>query len=292
MSRVGYLRVKAVWWLLVAFMGLGLAACNDFNNVRPDNLAPTKDHPIAVLSCNIRIGAGTQDWGRSPYRLKDEVALDLDSVAAAIRSVDPDIVGLQEVLGAGQAAFLGKALNMNYAYVPHGMDAYGAWWGVAFLSKYKILDVARREISYGRGNTKSILIGVVDVAGTQVAFVSIHKDRDLSDGESLRNTVRALADRPQPMVLIGDLNMLPDDPRHEILAGRFADSAVMVDTESARFARERGTFLGRDQDTWGKRIDYVLVERDRFDVLDAGLLKEAHWEASDHVGYYAKIRLR
>ncbi len=40
-----------------------------------------------------------------------------------------------------------------------------------------------------------------------------------------------------------------------------------------------------------RRIDYVFVDPRRFKIWDVGLIPYAHWEASDHLGYYARISL-
>jgi len=243
------------------------------------------------MSYNIRIGAGHNKFGRSPYKLKDEINLDLKPVVEAISSVDPDIVGLQEVLGSGQASELGKALNMNYAYVPHGIDKYGNWWGVAILSKFPIQGVSRHEISSGRGNTRANLIADINLFGKKAVFISIHRDRDQTDGNALHNTMQRINKIKDPVVLIGDLNIWPDDERHEIISSRLVDSAGFVDTRSAKFARERGTYPGEYGDKWGKRIDYILIDKGRYEVLDSGLIEEKYWEASDHLGYYTKVKL-
>lgn len=275
--------------VLIALAVGVLAGFGNAKNIRSEHAVHSRDKPITVLSYNIRIGAGVREWNRSPYKLKDEITLDLKPVIAAIRSVDPDVVGLQEVLGKGQAKALGRALNMNYAYVPHGVDKYGYWWGVALLSKYKIDKAERHEISYGKGNTKSMLLATLDLGGRTATFVSIHKDRDLTDGSSFRVAMQRIGEIDGPVVLIGDLNMWPDDERHRILAPRFRDSAREADTQGAKFARQRGTWIGEDGDKYGKRIDYVLVDPNFWSVRDAGLLPENHWRASDHIGYFARL---
>lgn len=269
-----------------------LVSCMSATNIRPLDANLLTPRPITIMSYNIRIGAGYTQFGRSPYRLKDEITLDLAPVAAAISSVDPDIVGLQEVLGESQAAELGQALNMNYAYVPHGLDKYGAWWGVAILSKFPIQDITRHEISYGRGNTKAIILADIPVFGHKLVCISIHKDRDLKDGSSFEKTMQRINTINAPVVLIGDLNMWPSDDRHSYLSGRLQDSAVLAQTPSAKFARERGTYPGEDHNSWGKRIDYVLLDKDRFEVLDAGLIAKQHWDASDHLGYYTIVKIK
>lgn len=267
-------------------------SCTTYTNIRPVDSSLKSPRPITVMSYNIRIGAGLTDYGASPYELKDEIELNLKPIAVAIRSIDPDIVGLQEVLGEGQAAELGKSLNMNYAYIPHGDDVFGAWWGVAVLSKYPILKIERHEISSGRGNTRSNLIADIDIYGNKVSFISIHKDRDQTEGLALYRTMKRIKSISNPVVLIGDLNVWPSDERLEIFTEHMLDTAENAETKTAEFATQRGTYPGEEGDSWGKRIDYILVEKGRFEVLDAGLIEEKYWKASDHLGYYAKLKLQ
>lgn len=266
--------------------------CLFFNNALANEPTTIDPAVITVMTYNIRVGAGTVRWGTSPYKLKDEVKLDLQPVAAAIASVQPDVVGLQEVYGRQQAEQLGRLLNMRVAYVPHGKGKNGGWWGVALLSKFKILEVQRSVISQGWGNIKSILIATLEIDKQPVVVVIMHKDHDLKDGLSFVNTLKAIEDKPSvPTVLIGDLNILPDDRRHLILSGKFNDTALMVDTPASRFVRRRGTIIGPGRKSWGIRIDYVLIN-ERFDVIDAGLVPQTHWRASDHLAYFARIKLK
>jgi len=175
--------------LVLLILLAGIPACMPVHNIRPPSPGVEKPRPFTILTYNIRVGAGLRKYGRNPYLLKDEIQPDLPPIIAAVRSIDPDIVGLQEVLGEDQAASIAKALNMNYAYVSHGLDRYGTWWGVAVLSKFPILHVARQEISSGRGNTRANLYATIPVFGKECVFIVMHKDKDQKKGYALRNTM-------------------------------------------------------------------------------------------------------
>ena len=278
-----------LWAVLCLFLQSG---CIPVHNIRLPEVTETKDRPFTILTYNIRVGAGLVKFGRNPYLLKDEIKPNLPPIIAAIRSVDPDIVGLQEVLGEEQAALIANALNMNYAYVPHGLDRYGTWWGVAVLSKFPIHGVARQEISSGRGNTRANLNATIPVSGRDCVFVIMHKDKNQTRGYALRNTMEQIRKIDKPVVLLGDLNIMPADKRHGIFSARLEDSVFLAKTKEARYAEKRGTYPGENGQYWGKRIDYILVDRNRFTVLDAGLLPEKYWPASDHIGYFATVRLQ
>lgn len=268
--------------ILSIFISVG---CQNVHNIRagiPGD-TPAKNNFLTVMSYNIRVGYGGKDRGVDPYTLSMRKET-LPPIVAAIQSIDPDIIGLQEVRGLGQARRLAEALDMNYAYEGHSTgSSRPSWWGVAVLSKYPILKAKGIQISSGRGNTKSALICMVDIGGQPTAFFSIHKDKDLKSGSSFKIIMRAVDKIGGPIVLIGDLNMHPYDRRLELLQRRFIDTAMAVDTEGAKNARNTGTFLGLG------RIDYVLVDPQYFAVQDAGIISREHWNASDHLAYYSRI---
>ena len=286
--------IQGKQWYGYLILWLLLSGCMQAHNIRqvPEKNIIVQSRPVRVMTYNIRIGAGLRKYGRNPYLLKDEIQPDLPPIIAAIRSVDPDIVGLQEVLGEDQAATIAGALDMNYAYVSHGLEKYGTWWGVAVLSKFPILHVSRQEISSGRGNTRANCIAQIDIFGHKWMFVVIHKDKDQWDGAALYRTMELIGKMRDPVVLLGDFNIRPGDKRWTITSIRLQDTVYSAATDNARHAEKRGTYPGKHGQHWGKRIDYILVDKGRFDVLDAGLIDEKYRTASDHIGYYAVVRLK
>jgi endonuclease/exonuclease/phosphatase family metal-dependent hydrolase len=283
---------NTVFYFLLLILDLLLtAACSPVHNISPRPPEAQTSRPITVMTFNIRIGAGLTAYGRNPWNLKDEITPDVTPVIAAIHAVDPDIIGLQEVLGEQQAAKIAAALQMNYAYIPHGIERYGIWWGVAILSRFPLDTAHAYEISYGRGNTRSMLITELSPFNKKIVCVCIHKDKDQTDGHALRTVMRKINSIREPVILMGDLNIKPEDDRHTILSSRLADTAKLAATPTAYFAIKKGTFPGRHRKKQGKRIDYILVDKDKFNILDAGLTARTYWNASDHLGYYATVEL-
>ena len=276
--------VSGVWMAGVMIF----AGCQNFHNIRTQETDsfPSSYRPLTVMSYNIRVGYGGKDRGVDPYILSKRQE-NLAPIIAAIQSVEPDIIGLQEVRGSGQARRLAQALDMNYAYAWHETDnARTRWWGVAVLSKYPINKAKRVLVRSGSGNMKSALVCTADIGGLPATFISVHTVRDRRDWRSFAEIMKVVDKIPHPVVLIGDLNMPPHDQRLELLESRFIDSAVAVDTQSAKKARATGTYSGIG------RIDYVFVDSRYFDVQEAGIISRKYWNASDHLGYYARIILR
>lgn len=271
---------------LAAVLALAVAACSaTTSNLRDYSRRPLPGSvpEIKVLTYNIRLAAGTDSYAADVYRLP--WGKNLSGVIAAIEAVDADVIALQEVAGSSQARKIAAALNMNFTYVGHQTGSTRpSWWGVAVLSKFPIRESRGTPISFGAGDSKSIVIATLELADRPCTVVSIHKDKDLFDGSSVRNILAAIAGANSPVLLAGDFNIQPGDARLELLAPRFVDTARAAATPGARDAILRGTGFGR--------IDYVFAEAAHFKVLDAGLMREPHDRASDHVGYWARLALK
>ena len=285
MNMIARCATSILRFLLAALVS-GLTACAaPFENLRDTarEPPPTDVRELKVLSFNIRLAAGRYEFARDVYHLPH--GKNLAAVVAAIASADADVVALQEVAGAFQAEQLARALNLNFTYEGHSTGSPRAsWWGVAVLSKFPIASARGTQISAGVGDTKHIIAATLTIGARPITVVSIHKDKDLHDGESLRNVLAAIAEIRHPVILAGDLNIQPGDDRLEILAPRFVDTATQVDSKGARYVALRGTGFGR--------IDYVFAEAAHFRVLDVGLLDTEHEDASDHLGYWARLALR
>lgn len=283
MKTAQWLTAVAVFLVMLTGFMWGRHAVTTQLRKSPPAFVYDGQQALIVLSFNIRVGYGVEDWGTSPYELKDHDK-DLEPVVEAIRSCEADIAGLQEVLGNDQALKLAKRLNMNVAYAEHPtFSPGGPWWGVAVLSRYPIVQSERFTISSGAGNSKSALLCTIDVGGRYHYFVSIHKDKDLKDGGSFKRIMRKAKAVKGPMVLIGDLNMTPYDSRLNLLRPRFVDCAEKIVSATAQEARRVGTFYGIG------RIDYIMVDPAYFTVVDVGLAERRYRKASDHLAFWAKI---
>lgn len=280
---------RAFCWLRTPIVLLALffvTACQT-SKIAPPLAPATTDQNLTVMSFNIRLGLGQEDPKGDIYRMP--WGRNLDDVISAIRAGNADIVGLQEVAGVPQARKIADALNMNYAFEWHQTGSSRLpWWGVAILSPHPIISSRGAQISTGRGNTRHIVIASIATPIGPVTAVSIHKDKDLTDGLSFKNVLREIEDERTPVLLIGDLNVKPDDPRLAPFLKNFSDTARSAPTKGARAAEARGTFVRSKQ----RRIDYVFSKTSRFQVLDAYLLAEEYQSASDHIAYVAKVKLK
>ena len=198
----------------------------------------------------------------------------LDSTAAAIRDLSPDVVGLQEVdvhwaersNFEDQASELGELLGMQVRFARiYQLAALRAGeppreFGVALLSKLPIRAWRNRVVT--RLSTQvtdplpapapGLLEATLDVQGVAVRVFVTHLDyrgdptvRSIQVSEILEY----VGESSGPAILLGDLNATPDAPELQPLFSQFRDAWPSADSPGATYPA----------DAPAKRIDYILV---------------------------------
>jgi endonuclease/exonuclease/phosphatase family metal-dependent hydrolase len=231
---------------------------------------------IRVMTYNIRSGNGA-----------------LDSTAAEIRSLSPDIVALQEVdvhwdarSGfADQATLLGEKLAMHVCFAPIYkipsaiVGAPVREFGVALLSKYPLVSCDNRVITrlstQQQNPVPALMSGFLDavlvIGGRKVHVYDTHLDYRADPSVRRQQVADMLAyfgGASVPMMLMGDLNAEPTAPELAPLFARLHDA----------WSANGGTGLTYPAEDPKKRIDYVLVS-DQFRARSASVPATV---ASDH----------
>lgn len=232
----------------------------------------------------------------------------------AIRSVDPDVVALQEVASdrsntkiKNQIEVLAEKLNMNYAYGAHGKNTPGGFWsrgiwGNAILSKYKILSIQNHEIFYeNEWKRRSCLEATIELPEGLTTVFSTHFEFEDIEGH-VRNTINLIQKSINPVVLMGDFNLLPEDKLMTPILKKLSDTCKEIHNKNSLFVQQYGTMgeLRKVQCPWcGKqfapfvcRIDNIFISPESFKVVDVGLIPKKYWNVSDHVGYFAQLRFK
>jgi len=238
---------------------------------------------LKFMTYNIRVGAGIENPFTSIRNLPSSREK-LERIALAIKSVDPDVIALQEVRGIHQATFLAKTLNLNYAYSSHGRRGFD--WGLGVLSKFKISKVHSKVIYYGRDQRVGALY-IININGSPITFINIHYHLGNYEQQA-KATMRLLRDTEGPVVLMGDLNLTVRAYELKSIHEKMIDTCESVDTEGSRDAKKIGTVLRFSN----YRIDYIFVDPNSFEVRDAGLIPEKHRSASDHIAYFTCVMLK
>jgi endonuclease/exonuclease/phosphatase family metal-dependent hydrolase len=181
--------------------------------------------------------------GRSP----DDDVVDEQRFADAVRTLDADVLGLQEVdrnqprsqhadltalaaeaMGAHEHRFvaaLAGTPGTTWSAVTGEEQPDSAAYGIALLSRYPVLGWSvvrlpplpvrtpfwfhgRRAPEWVRDEPRVAVVAQVDTPAGRLSVANTH----LSflrrwNGHQLRILLRALHDQPDPLVLLGDLNM-------------------------------------------------------------------------------------
>jgi endonuclease/exonuclease/phosphatase family metal-dependent hydrolase len=268
-------------WTLVIVILLIATACKPIQSVRPFKREVFTSSCLQLMTYNIRVGAG-RDGLLTPARYLTSSKSKLKKIALAIKSLDPDIIALQEVRGTAQAEFLANYLSMNYAYLSH--EDSRLEWGLAVLSRFKITEYHKRFIRYDREKPRIALVCTIELDDLPVTIINVHFYLGDYD-EQVAETIRLMSSVTGPVILMGDLNLIDPDDGLAPIKKKLVDTCEMVDSEYSQEAKEIGTHR-----FGSRRLDYIFVDPNYFSVLEAGLAPEQYRNASDHIGYFACVR--
>jgi len=225
---------------------------------------------IRVLTYNIHHGAGMDG------------KLDLERIAKIIRSVDPDVVALQEVdrgvkrtKGVDEPGELGKLTGMKPIF-ERNIVYQGGDYGNAVLTRLPVVRWRNVHVpSHHVGEQRGALVlelTAPNAEKTTIRFMATHIDYRPSDAErmdSVKKLEEVAREQPNtPSILTGDLNSLPDSR----VMKAFGENWTRTDAEPLK------TFPANKPD---RAIDYVLVRpAKRWKVIETRVLDEP--VASDH----------
>lgn len=259
----------------------------------PDSADRGSAVPLRIATYNIHAGTGSDG------------VFDLDRQATALRALDADVIGLQEVdvhWGARSgdldvAGELARRLGMRVSFAPiYSLDPVTAQgprreYGVAVLSRFPVRAAANHEITRlstqdedpvpapapGFGEVTLKVRGVpVQVFVTHLDYRADPAVRVAQVADTRRIMARERAARPGArQVLLGDFNAGPSAPELGPLWRELRDAA----------AGAPGTYPAADP---VKRIDYVAVGRG---VRVRGVSVPEEAVVSDHRPVVAELTL-
>ena len=178
------------------------------------------------------------------------------TVASEIRSLDPDVVLLQEIDrfhgrtgGVDQAAYFAETLGMEASFSPNVVQGRGQY-GTAILSRFPILDSGRFALPNGAGGEqRGLQWAGLDIGGQEVRVYNTHlqnKIVGLREAQA-RHVAGILAGEEQPTILGGDMNATANTPTLGPLLAR------LVDAWAVAGSGPDGTGPN------GSRIDFVMA---------------------------------
>ena len=131
------------------------------------------------------------------------------------------------------------------------------------------------------------LLPIFDINGSPITVINVHYHLGNYE-QQVNRTMGLVGDTGRPAVLIGDLNLTESATELLPIYDTLIDTCQAVDTDGANEAQKAGTVLAFS----GHRIDYVLVDPEFFSVRDVGLISEEYRSASDHIAYFARVKLK
>jgi len=218
-----------------------------------------------------------------------EQKIDFQIMADAIKAMDADIVGLNEMYQVGgtdpqlyrQTGVLSELTGLNYSFFAKALVlGEGRHYGNGLLSRYPIVKAEAIPVpdpnphAYGGYYEPRCLLKAELEGG--ITVLVIHFGLNPDEAESAVNTVLAnLAD--EKCILMGDFNVKPDDPVLAPIRVRMKDTA---DVFSA-------PLLSWPSDKPKSKIDYIFVSPD-VEVVSADIPAIV---ASDHRPHTAEVTM-
>lgn len=238
-------------------------------------IAVDSSRVIRVLSYNILHGE----------TLKGD--FDFDRIAAVIKSVNPDLVALQEVdffTNRVGKIDLATELGIRTGLAPlfgAAMPYDGGAYGEGILSKFSILSSTNHALSAqpGKEPRAALEINVILKSGDTIRFVGTHLDHTGEPDRIVQaQELNHLLVRDQrPAILAGDLNATPDSESMAILFKQWTKS----------FSEDQPTIPSTDPRV---KIDYILYRPvSRWRVLETRVIDER--VASDHLPILTVLEL-
>ncbi len=211
----------------------------------------------------------------------DQGERNFDGQLKLIRSMSPDIVGLQEsdtarIAGGNQdvVAYFANHLNM-YSY--YGPSPVTGTFGIALLSRFPI-ENARTYYLFSEGEQVAVIEAEINVGDETLNIFVTH----LGNGGPIiqMRQMLELMQNKQNVIAMGDFNFRPYEEQYKITTDQLMDAFKIA---------EQRTF----QTTWGEsdffeieeRIDHIFVSQG----LGVSYIEYLTEPESDHPGLFAVI---
>lgn len=233
---------------------------------------------LRVMTYNIHVGVGM------------DKKLDLQRIADVINRERPDLVGLQEVdrgvrrtEGRDEIVELARLTRMDFAFAPN-LDYQGGKYGVAILSRWPIKHTVHHMFENKREAERRGMLKVeIEVEKKTINFVTTHLDYQFEDGRlfETEQLMRLIDDAKGPLIVVADLNDIPEGSAYKLMRTKFDDVWVM--------SRAKGEGFSYPADKPVKRIDHIFYRTgDRVRAKKAWVVATL---ASDHVPVVAELEI-
>ena len=272
------MRIRSLVIVPVLFCSLSLAGCANTSS---------RDGGFSVVTLNLY-----HDHDRWPQRR--------DLVIEGLRTLEPDVIALQEVLQhetlRNQAEDIAAALGYEFFFVSADEAGQARRYGNAILTRHTVLSRGERRLR-PLDDWRTVAHVRLDIRRSIVDIYDTHLHHT---EEGLRMRTRQLRDvlsfveardDGTPSLLLGDFNAEVTAPELRPLAAGYVDVFGSVHDDADSITTLNPHYFGGP----ARRIDHIFAERGRFAILGAKLVLDRPDDAgtwpSDHFGVYARLRL-
>ena len=262
--------------------GSGSLQAGELGGVR-FSVAPSVEFTVMTLNA----AHGRADGVHQALLSEERITENLDQIALVLNDLSPEVVALQEADGPSlwsgrfdHVAYLADAGGYEHALRGEHVSGLKLSYGTALLSRYPLENEA--SITFPPSPPlfpKGFVVGEVEVPGVgPVTVASVHLDfaRESVRQEQVERLAEELADRPRPLIVMGDFNCDWDD-----------------ETTLPGLAEQLGLKVFKPEDTTttfpklGKRLDWIFVS-DELEFVDYKVIGA---ELSDHRAVVARLRV-
>jgi len=243
----------------------------------------------------------------------------LQALRAGLADLDPDLIGLQEVLRADDGSFdqlaaIAQELGYEAAFSPVEERTPGVRMGNGVLSRFPIFQVETIRLRQGKTEHQrgAILVRIAGPTGP-LYLACTHLDYQFTEGDIRVQQVRQLVDFVRrhspggfPPIIVGDFNAEPDSDEIRFLKGLtplggesvyFQDAYGLTGTPPGHTWHNKNPFAASCFEP-GRRIDYIFVGQPTSpgmgQVLSSQVVLDQPVQGvfpSDHFGVLAEVAL-
>lgn len=236
-----------------------------------------KKTTVRILTFNILHGATTRG------------DFNLDTIAAVINEVQPDLVALQEVdfkTNRAKGYDLATELGLRTKMAPlfgKAMDYDGGAYGEGVLTRMPIISSRTVALPHSPENEPRAALGVtVELApGDTICFIGTHLEHQRNNPDRTAQTQKlneVFVKNKYPTILAGDLNDTPESQPILILKKYWSDASE---------ENPKPTFSSENPQ---RKIDYIFYRpENRWKVLETKVI--CNTVASDHCALFTVLQL-
>lgn len=225
------------------------------------------------------------------YNIRLGIETSLGEVASAIRTLEPDLVALQEVGrgwsngdGLDQTRWLAGATGLSHFLFAQALatrDGLGGY-GIGLLSRFPFDGAFEvRDLIRERDEQRVAFMQRVSISGSSATVIGTHLSIQPAERREQAASVAGIASGcVGPVLCLGDFNEEPAGPVYERMTERLMDSGAGHDgSDTLTFSTRRPN----------RRIDYIFVSS-HWTVLRTAFPDQALL-ASDHFPVTARLSL-